>query len=823
MSKPRNTVLTSGGFTGTSGSAETVKITDPQIDYKEAVNTYYDKVDKYYFLTSRSDYTDGQIIFVPDIIDFADFYLPYLQVHAEVKKLENNEISSDITDVISDGSFAPNNTYLFDSGSFTIKLPSTLLFSAFHTSYLGVTNKPTIIFPYQSDGYLYRNVLGSAKIYFENIVFDGRGLNMQPTLGIGTSLFYVNSESTADGLVMRGITIRNLGAFPSALYRNIAITVNQSSGQINLENLTISNNKADVGGGNIQLLSVTDTYLRNITIDNSTGRNVNLGSSLTVPLIPARVVLDGSLVVTGNNAPIRIQDYRFDVYVPFRYHYVQYATSNGSSAAGTASALVWDRFPAPSSQYGIYQLIERAWIITGGADDLSIHKQIMTAATALAAISQFREIPDAVAFKLIAANSLLESFTLPDIASITGYSATIHLIAVNALNASIYTDDLITAVKGITINLNKNKAVFLYNIDFHDQANYTMQEAVFGITPLTPEATRLKDPFHDMGIPGYPVYESHAAKRYAAVPGSNREIFRYCLFTGLVGAVAASKPHLTLRTGDRAISSPSITGVYTIDGGVTDTIYSFADDPTLAWFLASGEGIVTIDAVTGVITALAPGNAIIILKALDVYNEGEIIKAFSAVTVTVAAAGEPVNVKARVKDKCSILVSWDSVPDANAYYLYQSPKESGPYELIAVVTNTKYTDAELIPATTYYYRVASMIGGDPGPLSDPVNATTWPAASVPPAPCNIHAAAICKSAIQISWDPLPEADRYELYRSQEEDGPYELIASTSNTAYTDVGLIPATVCYYKIAAYIGEGISPKSGPASATTFCPIPV
>lgn len=66
------------------------------------------------------------------------------------------------------------------------------------------------------------------------------------------------------------------------------------------------------------------------------------------------------------------------------------------------------------------------------------------------------------------------------------------------------------------------------------------------------------------------------------------------------------------------------------------------------------------------------------------------------------------------------------------------------------------------------------------------------------------ATAIGSSSVYLNWAPSPQGtvEKYTVYRSSSDDGPYEVVAvlDPSTLEYTDSDLSPATTYYYKVVA-----------------------
>lgn len=185
------------------------------------------------------------------------------------------------------------------------------------------------------------------------------------------------------------------------------------------------------------------------------------------------------------------------------------------------------------------------------------------------------------------------------------------------------------------------------------------------------------------------------------------------------------------------------------------------------------------------------------------------IPAYGATPQAVPAT--PTGLSAIVIDASSIAVSWDAVDGADSYIVTRNG--SGLPEKIG----TSFTDSGLTSATTYEYTVAAKNEAGTSAASAPVSRTTMLA---PPAtaPTGLTVVDANRTSIDISWDALPGATRYKIYRAPQ-GGGFSYIAQTMDPTitFTDVGLTHSSSYEYKVSAANAAGEGPQSAAVTGST------
>jgi fibronectin type 3 domain-containing protein len=154
-----------------------------------------------------------------------------------------------------------------------------------------------------------------------------------------------------------------------------------------------------------------------------------------------------------------------------------------------------------------------------------------------------------------------------------------------------------------------------------------------------------------------------------------------------------------------------------------------------------------------------------------------------------------------------IRVRWDKVSGiVDGYRVYRATSATGEYKEISTstmpeTTNTNiqyYDDTRLEPNTPYYYKVYAY--NDSGDSPEQAN---YASATTKLAPPEVTAEELSNGDIKISWELVPGATGYRVYRSKTtSDVPTtgSAINNTTGTSYPDTNL-PSGTYYYKVIAY----------------------
>lgn len=150
-----------------------------------------------------------------------------------------------------------------------------------------------------------------------------------------------------------------------------------------------------------------------------------------------------------------------------------------------------------------------------------------------------------------------------------------------------------------------------------------------------------------------------------------------------------------------------------------------------------------------------------------------------------------------------VVLGWTAVAGAVQYRVKRAVSPEGPFAAVASPVEAGYTDAGLSNGTPYHYVVSAVNAHGESLDSFPAQATPVEA---PARPSGLTALP-GNAKIDLSWSRVPFAVRYRVMRSAAPGGPYVLIASPRDPAYTDCPLTNGMPQHYVVSAVNAGGES----------------
>ncbi len=184
----------------------------------------------------------------------------------------------------------------------------------------------------------------------------------------------------------------------------------------------------------------------------------------------------------------------------------------------------------------------------------------------------------------------------------------------------------------------------------------------------------------------------------------------------------------------------------------------------------------------------------------------DVVHAQSSTSPTLAAP----TLTARLAGATTVELSWTSVSGAAGYELWVWWQNDPGWQRLSEgsLTGTSHTHSDLTAGRTYYYLVAALDGGGiRGQWSEQLSRTI-PAQSQPLSPPQLTASSAGSTAVEVSWNVVVGAVRYELWTWWARETGWQQIGgdSLTETAFGHSTLTPGRTYYYIIAAIDAAGV-----------------
>ncbi len=231
----------------------------------------------------------------------------------------------------------------------------------------------------------------------------------------------------------------------------------------------------------------------------------------------------------------------------------------------------------------------------------------------------------------------------------------------------------------------------------------------------------------------------------------------------------------------------------------------------------AGDGTFSYSWLTGPLTAGA--------HLLSARVATAVSSAAASVSVTVLQPPPaPGGLRVSAVSSTQLAVAWTAEapgPGGPTEYRVQRSADGASFAQVAVVAGagaSSWQDSGLSPSTAYYYRV---VAANPAGASAPSAAASATTLSTPPpaAPSGVTATASGANRVDVAWtETSANATQFKIERSL--DGSSFSPAGTAGAAarsYSDLGLAPNTLYYYRVTASGVGGVSAPSSVAQART------
>lgn len=148
-----------------------------------------------------------------------------------------------------------------------------------------------------------------------------------------------------------------------------------------------------------------------------------------------------------------------------------------------------------------------------------------------------------------------------------------------------------------------------------------------------------------------------------------------------------------------------------------------------------------------------------------------------------------------------VVLSWETVPGSVGYEIYWASREDGEYELLNTAESGPFTDTAGTVEEHYFYRVRAAAEN---PEANSALSTPQEGTFSLPCPVVTGGTEAATGAVELHWEAVEGAVKYEIYRSDTSDGIYEKLYTTKKDSYTDTSGLREEVYYYKVLAVASD-------------------
>lgn len=162
---------------------------------------------------------------------------------------------------------------------------------------------------------------------------------------------------------------------------------------------------------------------------------------------------------------------------------------------------------------------------------------------------------------------------------------------------------------------------------------------------------------------------------------------------------------------------------------------------------------------------------------------------------------------ASVTSPTKVKLKWKKTASATGYQIYRATSYNGKYTRVKTIsknTTVSFTDSQLVPNKTYYYKVRAYSKVGKNTKYSKYSPITGISPTLEEPAIQAISAVTAKSAT-IQWNQVEDAEGYRLYRSETPSGSYQLVKTLSGSqknSYQDSGLKKGKTYYYKVRSYV---------------------
>lgn len=161
-----------------------------------------------------------------------------------------------------------------------------------------------------------------------------------------------------------------------------------------------------------------------------------------------------------------------------------------------------------------------------------------------------------------------------------------------------------------------------------------------------------------------------------------------------------------------------------------------------------------------------------------------------------------------------VRLTWSPVAQAGGYEVWRGPSAEGEFTFLTKTAYTSFDDTSVVPGTTYWYKVRACNRAGCGEFTQAKRGSAQ-VPGVPATPTGLSASqGTFTDRVRLTWQAVPGAASYEVYRTPRETDPYALVATVNAASYDDTEVEAGKVYWYKVRACSSAGCSGLSAAVS---------
>ena len=168
-------------------------------------------------------------------------------------------------------------------------------------------------------------------------------------------------------------------------------------------------------------------------------------------------------------------------------------------------------------------------------------------------------------------------------------------------------------------------------------------------------------------------------------------------------------------------------------------------------------------------------------KVLSLALAGVVLTSSAVLPASAASLGKVNNVAVVSSDDDEIKLKWNRVSGASGYQVYVRTAVNGTWRLAETTTDLREDVDDLIDARGYWLKVRAYKNTSGGKVYGPFSAVVKTSTD-PDEVQDLSLQKVSSKKVKLSWNKVPGAEGYRVYKYNESTGKWDRVAKTSKTS-----------------------------------------